>query len=137
MEAKSMRSLTMNAFSTACRCGRVRLEIAGAPMLHCIGYCKHCQEGGRRLQALAGADVILGSDGGTDYVVYRKDRVRCVVGGEPLEEYRLEPEVPTRRMNARCCNPGLFLHFTTGHSVSVYCNPLPGGFPPPTMRWRT
>ena len=50
----------MNAFSTACRCGRVRLEISGAPILHCICYCKNCQEGGRRLQALAGADVSTG-----------------------------------------------------------------------------
>src|SRR5260221_6690930 len=95
MEAKSMRSLTMNAFSTACRCGRVRLEISGAPILHCICYCKNCQEGGRRLQALAGADVILGSDGGTDYVGYLEDRVRCVVGGETLEEEPLPTPDPT------------------------------------------
>src|SRR5260221_13924583 len=97
MEAKSMRSLTMNAFSTACRCGRVRLEISGAPILHCICYCKNCQEGGRRLQALAGADVILGSAGGTDHVGYRKNPGRWVGRGEPLEEYRLGTQNPTRR----------------------------------------
>ena len=127
----------MNAFSTACRCGRVRLVLTGAPILHCICYCKNCQEGGRRLQALAGADVIVGSDGGTDYVVYRKDRVRCVGGGEHLEEYRLELGVPTRRMNARCCNTAMFLDFTKGHWLSIYRNRLPGGVPPPTMRVNT
>src|SRR5258708_34790958 len=103
MEAKSMRSLTMNAFSTACRCGRVRLEISGAPILHCICYCKNCQEGGRRLQALAGADVILGSDGGTDHAVFRKNRGRSVVGGEPLEEDRLDANTPTRHTDSPRC----------------------------------
>src|SRR5258708_37705178 len=97
MEAKSMRSLTMNAFSTACRCGRVRLEISGAPILHCICYCKNCQEGGRRLQALAGADVLMGRAGGTDDSVFLKDPVRCVVGGEPLGKNRVRPPAPHSR----------------------------------------
>jgi hypothetical protein len=127
----------MDRFSMVCRCGRVRLEISGTPILHCICYCKNCQEGGRRLQALVGADIILGSDGGTDYVVYRKDRVCCVVGGEYLEEHRLEPEAPTRRMNARCCNTPMFLDFAKGHWLSIYRNRLPGNLPPPTMRTNT
>src|SRR5258708_30002266 len=113
----------MNGLLTAWRWGRVRLEISGAPILHCICYCKNCQEGGRRLQALAGADVILGSDGGTDYVVYRKDRVRCVVGGEPLEEDRLQPPTPTPRLNARCFKTAMFLAFTKGDLLSIYPHP--------------
>src|SRR5258708_32207616 len=97
MEAKSMRSLTMNAFSTACRCGRVRLEISGAPILHCICYCKNCQEGGRRLQALAGADGIMGSGGGTHYGGFRKEPGGWVGGGGTLEEDPAATQSPTPR----------------------------------------
>ncbi|HLZ03031.1 MAG TPA: hypothetical protein VKR55_12860 [Bradyrhizobium sp.] len=123
--------------SAACRCGKVRLEISGAPILRGLCYCTSCQEVGRRLQALPGADEVLGRDGGTDYVLYRKDRARCVSGSEHLEEHRLKPESPTRRMNARCCNTAMFLDFTRGHWLTVYRNRVPGGLPQPTMRMMT
>jgi len=123
-------------FSTGCRCGKVRLEISGPPIVRCICYCKNCQEGARRLQELAGADIIMGNDGGTDYAAFRKDHVR-VVGGEHLEEHRLERGAPTRRLNARCCNTAMFLDFTKGHWLSVYRNRLPADLPPPTMRINT
>ena len=53
-----------------------------------ICYCASCQEAGRRHQAAPGADPVLAEDGGTDYVLYRKDRVRCVNGGDLFEERR-------------------------------------------------
>ena len=102
-----------------------------------ICYCASCQEAGRRYQAVPGADAVLAEDGGTDYVLYRKDRVRCVQGWDLFEERRLKPESPTRRMYARCCNTGMFLDFTNGHWLAVYRGRLPNDMPPATMQIMT
>src|SRR5579872_594402 len=96
--------MTDERSSARCRCGKVELRILGAPILRGVCYCASCQEAGRRHQATQGADSVLGEDGGTDCVLYRKDRIRCVAGGDLFEERRLKPASPTRRMYARCCN---------------------------------
>jgi hypothetical protein len=123
--------------SPSCRCGKVQLEIVEPPIMRGICYCASCQKAGRLHQATAGADAIVGEDGGTDYVLYRKDRLRCVRGGGLLEEHRLKPESPTRRMYARCCNTAMFLDFTKGHWLSVYRGRLPEDILPVTMRVMT
>jgi hypothetical protein len=123
--------------SARCRCGKVELQIGGAPILRGICYCASCQEAGRRCQAVPGVASILAEDGGTDYVLYRKDRVRCVQGGDLFEERRLKPDSPTRRMYARCCNTAMFLDFTKGHWLTVYRGRLPNNMPPATMRMMT
>lgn len=125
------------SITASCRCGQVKLEITGSPILGGICYCKSCQEAGRQHQALPGADTILGTDGGTNYVLYRKDRLRCVEGGRNLQERRLKPVSPTRRMNARCCNTAMFLDFTGGHWLTMYRSRLPDDTPPPVMRVMT
>ena len=129
--------MTNEHTSAPCRCGRVELRIVGAPILRGICYCASCHEAGRRYQAASGADSVLAEDGGTDYVLYRKDRVRCVRGGDLLEERRLKPDSPTRRMFARCCNTAMFLDFTKGHWLTVYRDRLPDNIPPATMRMMT
>ncbi len=123
--------------SAACRCGKVELHIVGAPILRGICYCASCQEAGRRHQAVPGADSVVAEDGGTDYVLYRKDRIGCVKGGDLFEERRLKPDSPTRRMYARCCNTAMFLDFTKGHWLSVYRPRLPNDIPPATLRMMT
>ncbi|HEX3666610.1 MAG TPA: hypothetical protein VHU23_15400 [Rhizomicrobium sp.] len=123
--------------SAACRCGKIELETTGGPILRGICYCASCREVGRRHQAVPGADALLAEDGGTDYVLYRKDRVRCIRGGELLEERRLKAESPTRRMYACCCNTAMFLDFTKGHWLSVYRGRLSGNIPPASMRLMT
>ena len=35
------------------------------------------------------------------------------MGQQYLEEHRLKPESPTRRVIAKCCNSAMFLDFTT------------------------
>jgi hypothetical protein len=120
-----------------CRCGKVELEIVGAPILQGICYCASCQEAGRRSPAVPSVDSVLAEDGGTDYVLYRKDRVRCVQGGHLFQERRLKPGSPTRRMYARCCNTAMFLDFTKGHWLTVYRGRLPNDIPPATMRMMT
>ncbi len=120
-----------------CRCGKVELEIVGAPILRGICYCASCQAAGRLYRAAPGVDSVLAEDGGTDYVLYRKDRVRCIHGGDLLQEQRLKPDSPTRRMHARCCGAPMFADFTKGHWLSVYRGRLPDDMPPATMRLMT
>jgi len=129
--------MTHQRTSAPCRCGKVELEIVGPPILRGICYCTSCQEAGRRHQAMSGVDPVLAADGGTDYVLYRKDRVRCVQGGDLLEERRLKPDSPTRRMHARCCNSAMFLDFTRGHWLTVYRGRLPDHIPPASLRMMT
>lgn len=120
-----------------CRCGKVKLEAIGKPIMTATCYCASCQEAGRRLQQLPAAPPVLGADGGTDYVLCRKDRVRCVSGEELLEEHRLKPESPTRRVVATCCNSALFLDFSKAHWLSMYRRRFPSGAPPVEMRVMT
>ena len=41
-------------------------------------------------------------------------------GAGYLEEHRLKPDSPTRRVIATCCNSGMFLDFTKGHWLTMY-----------------
>ena len=123
--------------SETCRCGKVELEAVGPPILATSCYCASCREAGSLFEQLPSAPPVLTPDGGTDYVLYRKDRVRCVAGQAHLEEHRLKPGSPTRRVLATCCNSAMFLDFTKGHWLTVYRHRLPAGAPPVEMRVMT
>jgi hypothetical protein len=112
------------------------LEVAGVPIVRFACYCASCQEAGRQIEQMPGAPTMLDADGGTDFVLYRKDRVRCVRGGEWMEARRLKPESPTRCMVATCCNSAMFLDFTKGHWLTLYRDRLPA-LPPLEMRVMT
>jgi hypothetical protein len=113
-------SKTEEAREVACRCGQVRLEARGTPILTSACYCTSCQTAGATLQARPGAPQILQTDKGTPFMLFRKDRVRCVAGAELLAEHRLSPDSSTRRVVATCCNSAMFLEFTKGHWLSLY-----------------
>ena len=123
--------------STICGCGKVKFETVGPPILTGACYCTSCQEAGRRFEQLASAPPVLDPDSGTSLVLYRKDRVQCVTGQEHLEEHRLTPDSPTRRVVAICCNSAMFLDFTKGHWLSMYRSRFPAGAPPLEMRVMT
>jgi hypothetical protein len=123
--------------SAVCQCGKVKLEAGGRPILTGSCYCTSCQEAGRRFEQLASAPPVFNPDGGTDFVLYRKDRVQCVMGQEYLEEHRLKPDSPTRRVVATCCNSAIFLDFTKGHWLTIYRDRFPTGAPPLEMRVMT
>jgi hypothetical protein len=123
--------------SAICQCGNVKFEALGPPILACSCYCTSCQEAGRRFEQLTSAPRVLDPDCGTGFVLYRKDRVQCVTGQEYLEEHRLKPDSPTRRVIATCCNSAMFLDFTKGHWLSMYRNRIPTGAPPLEMRVMT
>ncbi len=132
MNQKQQKSL-----SEICRCGKVKLEAIGRPILTASCYCASCQEAGSRFEQMASAPPVLNPDGGTDYVLYRKDRVHCVTGQEYLEEHRLKPDSPTRRVIATCCNSAMFVDFTKGHWLSMYRSRFPTGAPALEMRVMT
>jgi hypothetical protein len=126
-----------NFLSATCRCGKVEFEAAGPPIMSVVCYCTSCQEAGRRFEQLHTAPPVPDTDGGTGFILYRKDRVQCKRGLEDLEEHRLKPQSSTRRVIATCCNSAMFLEFTNGHWLSMYRNRFPPSVPPPEMRTMT
>jgi hypothetical protein len=121
--------------TASCQCGTVTLELTGRPIMAATCYCQSCQTAGHAFEALPGAPAVVGTDGGTPYVLARKDRLHWLSGPDQLDEHRLTPDSPTRRFVARCCNSPIALEFTKGHWLSVYSARLPENErPAPEMR---
>lgn len=114
----------------SCRCGQVELRTTGAPIITSCCFCDSCRAAGRTLEHLPGASPVLRPDGGTDFVLMRKN-AQCLRGSELLAEYRLAPESATRRIVATCCNSYMFLDFTPGHWLSMVRDLLPPSTRPP------
>lgn len=104
----------------SCQCGAVTLELTGPPIVAATCYCESCQTAGHAFETAPGAPPVVGADGGTPYVLMRKDRLRWLSGSDRLGEHRLKPDSPTRRFVARCCNAPVALEFTKGHWLSIY-----------------
>jgi len=127
----------IKSVSLRCQCGKVAFQVIGAPILAASCHCTSCRRAGRAFEALPSAPPVLDADGGSPVLLYRRDRVRCVAGLEYLEEYRLKPDSPTRRVLAGCCNSAMFGDFTKGHWLSLYRKRFPPGAPPVAMRIMT
>ena len=123
--------------SARCSCGSVELEAVGTPIMSVACYCESCQEGSRQIEALPKGRPISDPDGGTAYVLYRKDRAAYTKGTSLLRGYKLRDESPTKRVVAACCNSPMFLEFEKGHWLSVYRTALRGDLPPLEMRVHT
>jgi hypothetical protein len=132
-----MREKQNKSVAITCQCGKVIFSASGSPILATSCYCGSCQQAGQEFENLPSAPQVLDADGGTPVVLYRKDRVQCKTGEEYLEEHRLQPDSPTRRVIATCCNSPMFLDFTKGHWLSIYRNRLPNSAPPIEMRIMT
>ncbi len=120
-----------------CSCGSVELEAIGAPITSTVCYCESCQEGSRQIEALPDGCPVCDSDGGTAYVLYRKDRVEYSKGFPLLRSYKLRDESSTNRVVATCCNSPMFLNFEKGHWLSIYRTALQGDLPPLEMHVHT
>ena len=121
-----------------CHCGQVELQADRAPIVTAECHCTSCRAAGARLRALAKAPPFLAANGGTPFVLYRKDRVRFLKGTEQLREFRLTPTSKTRRVVAACCNTPAFLEFQGGHWLSLYaCLWREGTRPPLDLRTMT
>lgn len=103
-----------------CACGQVRLEAVRTPIVSAECHCDSCRAAGARLQALPTVSAFLEPNGGTRFVLYRKDRVRFLAGEARLKAFRLMPGAKTRRVIASCCNTPVFLEVQGGQWLSLY-----------------
>jgi hypothetical protein len=116
-------------FSASCSCRQVTLEATGAPILSAVCYCESCRLAGRQFEQAPGAPSVFNADGGIDYCLFRKDRVKIALGAYHLQEHRLTAASTTRRVVATCCNSPMFLDFTNGHWLTLYRDRLPDDAP--------
>ncbi|MDT8894344.1 DUF6151 family protein [Halomonas sp. I1] len=111
--------MTRSTAISRCACGDVELEVTGSPILGAACHCDDCQAGSEQIERLDDAPPILDEAGGTAYLLYRKDRVRCPKGDEHLRDVKLKSTSPTSRIVASCCNTFMYLDFQRGHWLSM------------------
>ena len=126
-----------HSISAVCRCGETSIELTGEPIQSVTCFCESCRTAGRAFERNLGAAPTVSAEGGVDYCLYRKDRVKIARGALHLREYRLKPDSPTRRVVAGCCGSPMFLDFTPGHWLTVFRERLSGQAPEPQMRIMT
>jgi hypothetical protein len=123
--------------TASCKCGSVKFEATGKAIMSVVCYCDDCQEGARKIEMLPDALPVPDADGGTGYLLYRKDRLGCIKGDQLLKSVRIREHSPTRRVVASCCNSAMFLEFEKGHWLSVYRARFTDDTPPVEMRIQT
>ncbi len=123
--------------AAVCQCGETTIELTGDPIQSVICFCESCRTAGHGFERDLGAPRTVNADGGVDYCLYRKDRVKIAQGAHHLKEYRLKPESPTRRVVAGCCGSPMFLDFTSGHWLTIFRDRLPGTAAYPRIRIMT
>jgi len=121
--------------TATCACGSVELKASGKPIVSAACYCDDCQKGAAQIEALPNAASVRDPDGGTSYMLYRKDRFECSKGAELLKPHKLKDASPTNRVVATCCNSAMFVNFDRGpHWVSAYRARFHGDLPPVQAR---
>lgn len=128
--------MTRSTVRTAtCSCGKVELKAFGGPIASAACYCEDCQKAADQIEALPNAGAIRDPDGGTAYILFRKDRIECCSGKELLTSYKLTETSVTNRWVATCRHSAMFMNFESGpHWVSAYGARFHGGLPPLTAR---
>ena len=122
--------ITESAIVARCSCGTVRLSATGRPIITVSCYCQDCRSGSRNIEALPNAPQVQDPYGGTEYVLYRQDRVKTLDGSDYLRHMMLEETSKTSRVIATCCNSAMFMHFNDGrHWTPIYRNLF--SVPPP------
>lgn len=125
----------MQMTQIGCSCGAVVLALDGPPILAAECHCKSCRAAARQLAPDA---PISEPNGGTRYVLQRRDRVRLLRGGDRLAAFRLTPQSTTQRIIATCCVSPMWLEFKGGHWLSLYSARWPDGTAPtPELRTMT
>ena len=104
----------------ACACGRVHLEVDRAPIVSTDAIATVAARPAPSCRLLPAAPPFVESNGGTRFVLYRKDRIRFLEGTEQLKEFRLAPGAKSRRVVATCCDTPVFLEFQNGRWLSLY-----------------
>lgn len=112
----------MHTTRLACQCGQFHLELEGEPFIAAECHCNSCREAASRMHTVRPMTI---GNGGTPFVLYRKDRVRFPEGTNMLEGHRLSEKAPTRRVVTTCCSTPVFLEFTGAHWLSMYASLWP------------
>ena len=121
--------------TATCSCGGVELKAFGRPIVSSVCYCDDCQKGADLIESLSNGAAVRDLDGGTAYILYRKDRIECSKGAELLKSYKLKESSVTNRVVAACCNSAMFMNFDRGpHWVSAYRAQFHGELPPLQLR---
>ena len=94
-----------------CRCGIVEVCAWGKPIIVNTCYCDDCQAAAERLAVPAKLASTTSTDGGTDFMVFRRDRLACTRGIDSLQVMKLMSVSKTRRMVAGCCVTPMYLAF--------------------------
>jgi hypothetical protein len=128
--------MTRSPIMTAtCSCGGVELKAFGRPIVSNVCYCDDCQKGARQIEELPDAGPVRDPDGGTAYILYRKDRIECSKGSALLKAYKIKENSVTNRVVATCCNSAMFVSFDKGPFwVSAYRARFHGELPPLQLR---
>jgi hypothetical protein len=117
--------------TATCACGGVEITATGDPIGSNVCYCDDCRNGADLLEGLPNAATMRDPDGGTAYILFRKDRIACSRGAEHLKSYKLRETSVTNRVVAGCCNSAMFMNFDSGpHWVSAYRARFHGELPP-------
>jgi hypothetical protein len=94
-----------------CRCGAVEIGAWSNPLVVAACYCDDCQAASERLAAAGNSAPLAGVDGGTEFMVFRRDRIPCTRGVENLQLMRLTAATKTRRMVSGCCATPMYVGF--------------------------
>ncbi|WP_230467790.1 GFA family protein [Lujinxingia vulgaris] len=122
----------------SCRCGKVELGLSGKAIACLSCYCDDCQAGARQIEALPGAEEVTKDGGGTEYVMYREDRMAIRKGAAHLNDVKLREDSATLRVVASCCNSPMYLNFSDSrHWVSLYRARFKDDAPPLEVRMCT
>lgn len=123
-----------DSYRCQCRCKKVEFEIQGEPILVATCHCESCRKAAERLEEFSPPAITRNAEGGTEYALVRKDRVRWVRGYALLRAHRLTPDAGTQRVVTSCCHSPIFLEFKGGHWLSVYRQRLGPQAPPVELR---
>lgn len=118
-----------------CRCGGVEVCAWSEPIAVNACYCDDCQAAARRLAATANSTPMACADGGTEFMLFRRDRIACTRGADQLQTMRLTDISKTRRMITRCCATPMYLAFDDKRPwVSAFRASFGTNAPPVEMR---
>jgi hypothetical protein len=118
-----------------CRCGAVEVGGWGEPIIVSACYCDDCQAAAQRLAASANLASAASAGGGTEFMLFRRDRVACTRGADRLQAMRLTDASKTRRMIAGCCATPMYLAFDDKRPwVSAFRASFGANAPPVEMR---
>jgi uncharacterized protein DUF6151 len=130
-----MPALPTPRLTSSCVCGSVVLETFGPPIVAVACHCTDCQAAGRQIEALASPARVLDSNGGTVFLLFRKDRMRPAKSADLLRGLKLKPSSATSRYIATCCNAMMYLGFDDSkHWVSMNRDRFQGDVPAVRMR---